>query len=232
MEFGPLEKTLGHSFRDKNVLMEALTHRSYLNERPLWTVPHNERLEFLGDAVLELVVTEELFNRFPDRPEGPLTSLRAALVNYVMLARVAREAGLEDYILLSKGEARDIGRARDVILANAIEAVIGALYLDGGYGAAKKFVNARVLTKLDEVIRQGLDKDAKSELQERAQAEWKVTPEYRIIAERGPDHQKEFTAAVFFGAERMGEGGGASKQDAEVEAAKNALEKIKTKISN
>lgn len=221
-----LEGILAYSFREQALLLEALTHRSYLNERPDWRVPHNERLEFLGDAVLELVATEGLFHRFPDSEEGEMTSLRAALVNYQMLAVVGRLLGLEEFLLLSRGEAKDSGRAREVILANSVEAVIGALYLDGGYRAAKEFVNRVIMSHLEEVIREGLAKDAKSSLQEKAQAGFKVTPSYRILEERGPDHQKLFMAAVYFGEREMGAGKGLSKQEAETEAAKDALEKL------
>lgn len=220
------EKILSHQFRDRRLLEEALTHRSYLNERPDWRAPHNERLEFLGDAVLELAVTEELFHRFPEAEEGTMTSLRAALVNYQMLAAVARGMNLEPFLLLSRGEAKDTGRAREVILANAFEAVVGALYLDGGYEAAKKAVNRFVMTMLEEVIRKGLAKDAKSVLQEKVQAEFRVTPTYQILEERGPDHQKLFTAAVYCGKAELGRGSGLSKQEAELEAAKDALEKL------
>ena len=223
-----LEAILSYQFKDHRLLEEALTHRSYLNERPDWRTPHNERLEFLGDAVLELVVTEELFHRFPESEEGTMTSLRAALVNYQMLAAIARGMGLEPFLFLSRGEAKDTGRAREVILANAFEAVMGALYLDGGYAAAKKTVNAFVMTMLEDVIRKGLAKDAKSELQERVQAESRVTPAYRILAEQGPDHEKQFTAAVYCDEKELGRGSGLSKQEAELEAAKDALSKLES----
>ncbi|PIR87165.1 MAG: ribonuclease III [Candidatus Harrisonbacteria bacterium CG10_big_fil_rev_8_21_14_0_10_49_15] len=219
-----LKKHIGYTFQNEDYLKEALTHRSYLNENPKWGVPHNERLEFLGDAVLELVVTEELFNRYADQAEGWMTSVRAALVNYVMLAQVAREAGMEGTILMSRGEQRDTGRARDVILANAIESLIGALYQDGGYPAAKKFINEFVLAHLAEIIKKGLYIDAKSQLQERVQAQLKVTPSYRVIEENGPDHAKVFKVGVYFGDKLIATGSGNAKQDGEVEAARRALE--------
>ena len=224
MDLSKLEKTINYSFKNKDLLREALTHRSYLNENPSWPLPHNERLEFLGDAVLELTTTEELFNRYPEYAEGQLTSLRAALVNYQMLAQVGMAMGLDSFILLSKGEAKDTGRAREVIVANAIEALFGAVYLDGGYEKAKQIVNQLVIVRLDEVFKKGLYKDAKSSLQEQAQRDLKITPIYKSLKEEGPDHSKVFTMGVYFGDKLVAEGSGASKQEAEIEAAQNALE--------
>lgn len=221
-----LETQIGYEFKNQGYLSEALTHRSYLNENANWKYANNERLEFLGDAVLELVVTEELFNRYPDKEEGWMTSVRAALVNYVMLAEVSRGIGIEKQILLSRGELKDVGRARDVILANAIEALIGALYLDGGYPAAKMLIKKFVLVHLNEVISKNLFVDAKSQLQELVQAKFKVTPAYRVIEAVGPDHKKVFTIGVYFGDKLIAQGSGQSKQDGEVEAAKKALESI------
>lgn len=226
MDLSKLEKQIDYSFKDRDFLKESLTHRSYLNENSSWKLPHNERLEFLGDAVLELAVTEELYNRYPESSEGILTGYRAALVNYQMLAEVAKELGLDKYILLSRGEAKDIGRARDVILANAMEAVIGAVYLDGGYDSVKKIVKDSVLEHLAEVLKKGLYKDAKSLLQEKAQADSKITPTYKVLSEKGPDHAKVFEVGVYFGEKFIASGDGASKQDAEVEAAKRALETL------
>lgn len=223
MELSKLEKTIGHKFTNKDLLKEALTHRSYLNENPKWGVPDNERLEFLGDAVLELSVTEELFKRFPEQKEGALTSYRAALVNYVMMARVAMEIGLEKFVLLSKGEARDSGKAREVILANAIEALIGAIYLDGEQAAARKFINDFVLEHLAEVLRAGSYRDSKSVLQEKVQEKMRVTPVYRVLSETGPDHSKIFNVGVYFGEKLITKGEGSSKQEAEEAAAKEAL---------
>jgi len=221
-----LEATAEYIFKDKNLLKESLTHRSYLNENPSWHLPNNERLEFLGDAVLELATTEELYNRYPESQEGDLTSYRAALVNYQMMATIAKEIGLENFVLLSRGEARDTGRARDVILANAMEALIGAIYLDSDYLRAKKFVKSFVLGHLAEVIAKGLYKDAKSLLQEKAQADLKVTPNYKVISEKGPDHAKIFEVGVFLNDKMIAVGSGQSKQDAEVEAARKALETL------
>ena len=226
MEFIDLEKKIGYKFKNKNHLKEALTHRSYLNENPSWGVPHNERLEFLGDAVLELAVTEEIFNRYPELPEGQMTGYRSALVNYLMLAVIAKEIELEKFILLSRGEAKDTGRARDVILANAIEALIGAIYLDSEYQTIKKIVNTFVMAHLAEVIKKGLYKDSKSLLQEKAQAESKVTPVYKVLSETGPDHDKIFEVGVYFSKKLVGKGTGHSKQEAEAEAAREALSKL------
>jgi len=227
-----LEKNLSYSFKNQNFLKEALTHRSYLNENPAWgadfTSPHNERLEFLGDAVLELIVTENLFSKFPDYPEGQLTSIRAALVNYQTMAASANIIELGKFILLSKGEGKDTGRARQVILANAIEAVIGAIYLDGGYEEAKKLINRIVIEpNLENITQNGLYKDPKSHLQEIVQEKFKITPSYKILDEWGPDHRKIFRTGVYFNEQLISEGEGYSKQESEVEAAKNALEEMK-----
>ena len=219
-----LEILIKYEFKNKDLLKEALTHRSYLNENPKWNSPHNERLEFLGDAVLELIVTVNLYEKYPKFPEGQLTTFRAALVNYQMLASVSKEFVLEKFLLLSKGEAKDKGRAREVILANAIEALIGAIYLDGGYEQVKLFVDKFVMPNLKDVVDKGLYKDAKSLLQEKTQADLKTTPVYRVLEEAGPDHKKLFTVGVYFGEKLAATGQGLSKQDAELEAAKKALE--------
>jgi len=223
-DLSKLEQKLEITFKNKDLLYEALTHRSYLNENPSWKTPHNERLEFLGDAVLELVVTENLFTKFPEYPEGQLTSFRAALVNYQTMALVSRNLNLEDFILLSRGEKKDDGRAREVILANAIEAVIGAIYLDAGYNEVKKLIGKYVVEKnLERIIKGELYKDPKSHLQEIVQEKLKLTPIYSVLEEWGPDHKKIFKIGVFFGDKLAAEGEGYSKQEAESEAAKNAL---------
>ena len=226
MNLSQLEQKLGVVFQNKNLLKEAFTHRSYLNENPSWGLPNNERLEFLGDAVLELATTEILFNKYPDYSEGDLTSIRSALVNYQMLAAIAKEMGLNDYILLSRGETQDVGKAREVILANAFEAVLGAIYLDAGYSAAKNFVERFVIPRLNEVIERKLYKDSKSLLQEIVQEKLKLTPNYAVISEKGPDHAKIFRVGVYFGEKLAAKGEGLSKQEAEVEAAKNALKEM------
>lgn len=226
MDFSKLEQKLGIKFKNADLLKEALTHRSYLNENPKWGVPHNERLEFLGDAVLELAATENLFKKYPNSPEGELTSIRAALVNYQMLAQIAKETELNKFILLSRGEAKDTGKAREAILANAFEAVLGAIYLDAGYEAAEKFVRQAVLVHIDEVMEKGLYKDPKSLLQEIVQEKLKVTPIYHVLGESGPDHAKVFKVGVYFNSNLIAEGEGMSKQEAEIESAKNALHQI------
>jgi len=223
MELSKLEKAIDYAFENKDLLREALTHRSYLNENPSWKSSHNERLEFLGDAVLELIVTEILFHKYPKYDEGQLTTFRAALVNYQMLAEVSKEFNLEKFLLLSRGEAKDTGRARDVILANAFESLTGAIYLDVGYEQVKEFVERFVMPQLKEVIEKGLYRDAKSLLQEKTQADLKLTPVYKVLEETGPDHKKFFTIGVYFGDKLIATGHGLSKQDAEVEAAKKAL---------
>jgi ribonuclease-3 len=224
MDNRKLQSVIKYEFKNEQLLNEALTHRSYLNEHPEWKLPHNERLEFLGDAVIELVVTEELFNRYPNQEEGWMTSVRAALVNYVMLADVAREAGLDGAVLLSRGEAKDMGRAREVILANAFEALVGAIYQDGGYVSAKKFINLFVTSRLAGVIKNSLHVDAKSLLQEKVQASLKLTPVYKVLSSEGPDHKKVFVIGVYFGDKLIAQGSGQSKQDGEVDSAKKALE--------
>ena len=224
MDLRILEDSLGIIFEKKEFLKEALTHRSYLNENPGWGVPHNERLEFLGDAVLELVSTEYLFKKFPSYPEGQLTSIRASLVNYQTVAKSARDIDLEKSILMSRGEAKDIGRAREVILVNAMEALIGAIYLDKGYESAREAVEKFLIEpNLDPIMKNSLYRDPKSELQEVAQERVKITPIYKILEEWGPDHKKIFRTGVYFGEKLIAEGEGYSKQEAEFEAAKNAI---------
>lgn len=226
MDFAKLEKKINVVFKNKDFLREALTHRSYLNENPKWGVSHNERLEFLGDAVLELASTEALFNRFPELPEGDLTSIRAALVNYQMLAITAKEIELDNFILLSRGEAKDTGKAREVILANAFEALLGAIYLDSGYAISKNFVEKFVMNHLEEVMKNKLYKDPKSLFQEIIQEKMKITPNYEVLSEKGPDHAKIFTVGVYCDDKLMAQGEGLSKQEAEVEAARSALQEF------
>ncbi len=214
---------LGIRISNTALFQEAVTHRSYLNEHKSHPVPHNERLEFLGDAVLELAVTERLYADFPDRPEGELTALRAALVNSDMLSKIGRDLEIEQFLLMSRGEAKDTGRARAFLIANAVEAVIGALYLDQGYDAAKAFIEARVLTRIQEVLDAKLYTDPKSRFQELSQEKLGITPQYRVLRESGPDHDRRFIAGVFIGDELIAEGEGLSKQDAQRNAAKEGL---------
>lgn len=220
-----LEKILGVRFRTRALLEMALTHRSYINENPDTSHTHNERLEFLGDAVLELVVTEHLYTTY-NLPEGDLTNLRAAIVRGEMLSVIAREWDLDRYLRLSKGERRDTGKARQYILANAVEAVIGALYLDQGYKASQKLVARDVISRLPGVLEHGLHIDAKSKFQEIAQDRFRQTPSYKVLSETGPDHVKQFRVGVFLGVKQWGEGQGTSKQEAEQAAARDALHAI------
>lgn len=220
-----LAQSLGIVIKKEALFQEALTHRSYLNEHRQYPYPHNERLEFLGDAVLELVVTERLYVLFPEKPEGELTALRSALVNSDMLSSIGDGLHMGDYLLMSRGEAKDKGRARTYLVANAVEAVIGALYLDQGYDAAKDFILANVLSQLDNVLEGKLYSDPKSRFQELSQEKLSITPAYQVIKEWGPDHDRRFVAGVFLGDELVAEGEGLSKQEAQREAAKNALEK-------
>jgi len=223
INFLDFQEKVGINFKNQNLLKEALTHRSYINENPSWDVPHNERLEFLGDAVLELIITENLFEKYPQYDEGTLTSVRAALVNYVSLSKIAREIGLGDYIFMSKGEAKDTGKAREVILANAIEAFLGAVYLDQKYEITSEFIKKTIFIYADEIIEKSLYRDSKSLFQEIVQDRFKVTPSYQVIEESGPEHKKIFKVGVFVKSNKIADGEGYSKQEAEVEAAKNAL---------
>lgn len=221
-DFPELARTLAIPFKNIDLLHQALVHRSYLNEHRDFHLDHNERLEFLGDAVLELVVTEYLYNNYPN-PEGELTNWRASLVNANMLADIAKECGLEAYLHLSKGESKDTGKARQYILANAFEAVIGALYLDQGWDACKEFITKRLLSKLDYILEHKLYMDPKSRFQEIAQERLGVTPTYSVVSETGPDHQKQFEVAALIGAAIVAKGVGFSKQEAQVQAASAAL---------
>ena len=219
-----LEEKIGFKFKNKDNLLQALTHRSYLNENPDWHLDHNERLEFLGDAVLELVVTEYLYSNYPN-PEGEMTNWRAALVNAIMLSKITGEFDLNKYVLLSRGEAKDTGRARQYILANAMESLIGAIYLDGGYDAAKEFITKFVLKELPGIIDHKLYRDAKSLFQEMAQDKVGITPTYEVLKEWGPDHARNFEVGVFLEKELVASGQGPSKQEAQQEAAAEALKK-------
>lgn len=223
IDFKKFEKFTGIAFEDITLLTQAFTHRSYLNENPGIETGHNERLEFLGDAVLELVVTEFLYAQYPDKPEGELTNFRAALVNADMLSKIAQTLGFNNFILLSRGEAKDTGRARAYILANAFEAVVGAVYLDQGYEVVKSFIHKSLLPNIEEIIEHKLWKDPKSAFQEAAQERVGVTPTYRVVEETGPDHNKKFVVGVYIEREMVAKGDGSSKQDAEVKAAQAAL---------
>lgn len=222
-DFTKLETRINVTFNDKNLLQQALVHRSYLNENPNAGIWHNERLEFLGDAVLELAVTERLYAAFPEKPEGELTTLRAALVNSKMLSDISLSIGMNEFLLLSRGEARDVGRARQYILANAFEALIGAMYLDGGYETARDFIDRVVMNELQQVLDKKLYQDPKSLFQEEAQERVGVTPTYEVLREWGPDHDKHFVVGIYLGKELVAEGEGPSKQAAQEAAARLGL---------
>jgi ribonuclease-3 len=223
MDFSKFEKTAGVTFKDKAILKQAFIHRSYINENRSSGLEHNERLEFLGDAVLELVITNYLYKRFPEMNEGELTSLRSALVNADTCALVAQNLGANAFLLLSKGESKDMGRARQYILANTLEAIIGAIYIDQGFEVAENFILNHITPLIENIIEKGTWIDAKSLFQEKAQEHESTTPSYKTIHESGPDHDKKFTIGVYVGKDLVGEGSGQSKQDAEQDAARNAL---------
>lgn len=221
-----LAKKLEVEFHELDLLRQALTHRSYLNEHREYKLDHNERLEFLGDAVLELVVTEHLYKNYSN-PEGEMTNWRAALVNGEMLAKISRELGVEEFLLMSRGEAKDTGRARQYLLANAFEAIIGAIYLDqkeAGYAVCQNFILRHVIGRLPEIIEKKLYLDAKSRFQEEAQEKVGLTPGYRVLEESGPDHDKKFIVGAYLGEELVAKGEGLSKQEAQRNAAEKALE--------
>ena len=224
-DFSEFERIVNVAFQDKNLLNQAFLHRSYLNEHRNLKLEHNERLEFLGDAVLELVVTDFLFREYPEKNEGELTAYRSALVNTTTLSSVATSLRMNDFLLLSKGEAKDTGRARQYILANTYEALVGALYLDRGYDAAQHFIAETVLPLIGDIVEKRLWQDHKSLFQERAQEKANTTPSYETLKETGPDHDRQFVVGVFLGEEKVAEGEGKSKQEAEQDAAEQALQK-------
>ncbi|MDO8507594.1 MAG: ribonuclease III [bacterium] len=224
-DFAKLQKKIGTNFKDEQLLINAFIHRSYLNENSDYA-QHNERLEFLGDAVLELVTTEFLYQNYPN-PEGDLTNWRSALVKTETISDVSKSLGFEDYLFLSRGESKSKGRARQLILANCFEAVIGATYLDRGYDEAKKFITKHLLKLLPEIIEKKLYVDAKSQLQEIAQRNESITPRYDVLSETGPDHKRVFKIGVFLNDKKIGEGEGASKQLAQQAAAEDALKSYK-----
>lgn len=225
-DFSKFEKEIGIKFKSIDYLRQAVVHRSYINEHPNFGLDHNERLEFLGDAVLEIVVTEYLFHSYPNRPEGELTNWRASLVNSEMLANVAEEIELDDYLYLSRGEAKDSNsKARRYILANAVEALIGAIYLDQGKKKAEKFVKKYMISKLDNILENQLYVDPKSKFQEKSQEIYGLTPHYKILSESGPDHAKTFQVGLYLGEELVAKGEGSSKQEAQVEAAGKGVKK-------
>ncbi len=224
IDFSPLEKKFGLRFKNKDFLIQAFCHRSYLNENPDFYLSNNERLEFLGDAVLELIVTEYLYQKYPKKSEGELTNWRAALVNAKVLGELAKDLDFSNFLLLSRGETKELGKARQYILANTFEALIGAIYLDQGLDVCQKFIKKYLITKLPEIIKKGLFKDAKSRFQEEAQERVGITPAYKVLEEWGPDHARHFIIGIFLNNELVAKGEGSSKQEAEEEAAKSGLE--------
>ncbi|MCD6412316.1 ribonuclease III [bacterium] len=221
-----IEKKLGLEFKNKNLLLQALCHRSYLNEHPEWKLGDNERLEFLGDAVIEILVTEYLFSKFPEEGEGFLTSLRSAVVNSQNLSSLAEKLELQKYLLLSKGEEKNtLQKSKQSILADAFEALVGAIYLDQGKEKAKKFLEKILFPTIEEILKNKNYKDPKTLFQEKAQAMLNLTPTYQILKEWGPDHNKTFEAGVFLKGKLIAKGIGSSKQEAETNAAKKALQK-------
>jgi len=223
-DFVKFEEISGVTFKNKELLRRAFTHRSYLNENRDSESSHNERLEFLGDAVLELMVTEYLFEKYPDSNEGDLTAYRASLVNAITLSEAAQKINVNDFLLLSKGETKDTGKARQYILANTMEAIIGAIYLDQGYDSAKYFISKNLFHLIDKIVAEKSWIDAKSKFQEKAQEKESLTPMYKSLKEEGPDHDKKFTIGVYLDKDLIAEGVGMSKQEAEQEAARKALE--------
>ncbi|HEY1037429.1 MAG TPA: ribonuclease III [Candidatus Paceibacterota bacterium] len=224
MDFHLFEASIGLEFKNKDLLKQAFIHRSYLNENKTLKLEHNERLEFLGDAVLELAVTVYLYEKYPGKAEGDLTAYRSALVNSNTLATAAEAMGVNSFLLLSKGEAKDTGRARQYILANTFESVVGAIYLDQGYEAASKFISAQLFHLTDDIVANRKFIDSKSHFQEAAQEKTGVTPSYKIIKEVGPDHNKVFTVGVYLKDDLVVTGEGKSKQEAEQDAAQKAIE--------
>ncbi len=219
-----MEEKIGVKFNDQDLLKQALVHRSYLNEHPDFELNNNERLEFLGDAVLEIEVTEYLFFNFPNKKEGELTNFRASLVNTKMLASVAEELNLEKFLYLSKGESQDKNtKARKSILANTVEAVVGAIYLDQGRERTQKFIEERIIKKFDYILKNELYLDPKSRFQEKAQEIEGITPHYKVLKESGPDHDKFFEVGLYLDKDLIAVGRGSSKQEAQIEAAQEGI---------
>jgi ribonuclease-3 len=223
-DFSTIEKRIDTIFKNKDLIKQAFVHKSYINENRDFPLGHNERLEFLGDAVLELVVTEYLYRNFPN-PEGDLTNWRSALVKGESLSEEANRLGFNDFLYLSRGEAKGSERARNIILANSFEAVIGAIYEDQGYEVAKKFIDKNIIVKLDKILENSLHVDPKSRFQELAQEKLGSTPRYEVLEEDGPDHNKRFIVGVYVNGEKYGKGEGSSKQQAAIKAADDALKK-------
>lgn len=227
-DISDFEKKVNYDFKNKSLLKQAFVHRSYLNENPQKKISHNERLEFLGDAVLELSATRFLYDKFPEKKEGELTAYRSALVNTQSLSLRAKSLQMDEYLLMSKGE-RHSQKGREHILANTFEAFVGALYLDSGFERADVFLKKYLFPYLNEILEKSLHKDPKSHFQELAQEKFKKTPEYKTLSEEGPDHDKVFKVALYVGEKKFSEGVGTSKQKAQSNAAEKALEKLRKK---
>lgn len=225
MDTAKIEQELSLQFNNPEILTNAFIHRSYLNEGGSVDLPSNERLEFLGDACLELIVSEHLYHTYPNEPEGVLTNYRSALVNTQSLAETAQQLNLGGYLMMSKGEEEGGGRESEHLLANTFEALIGAIYLDQGFDTVKGVVEKHLLPKLPAIIETGAHRDTKSLFQEIAQERVSLTPHYRVLDEWGPDHNKNFKVGAYLGKQKAGEGIGASKQRAELAAAEDALER-------
>ncbi len=223
-DFSKLERELGVEFTNKDLLKQAFIHKSYLNENRNYPLGHNERLEFLGDAVMELIVTKFLYLNY-ENPEGELTNWRSSLVKGEMISKVAKTLGYNDYLFLSKGESKAEGKARDLILANCFEAVVGAMFLDQGYDICEQFLIKNLIAHLPEIIEEGLYIDAKTAFQEIVQEKMGFTPEYKVIEESGPDHNRHFKVGAYINDEEAGIGEGHSKQKAQEAAAKDAMNK-------
>ena len=226
MDLSNLEKKIGFNFKDKELLKTAFIHRSYLNEHPKEKLDHNERLEFLGDSVLGFIISDYLYKKFPKNPEGDLTNFRSSIVNARILSQVAGELELGKYLFLSRGEEATGGRERQYLLANTYESLLGALYLDSGISEATNFIKKTLLPHLEEIIENKLYKDYKSNLQEEDQAKFNITPPYKILSEKGPDHTKTFETGAYLDKKLLSTGAGRSKQSSEQEAAKIALDKL------
>lgn len=225
-DFDKVQELLKTSLTDEELFKTAFTHRSYLNEHSDYKNPSNERLEFLGDAVLQLLSSDFLYHKYPDSPEGDLTNYRSSVVCTTSIGEEARRLGYGEMLLLSHGEEATGGREREYILANTFEAVLGALYLEKGIEFCKEFVEKELLYKMENVVDQEAYKDAKSRFQEVAQEKFGVTPVYQVLDSWGPDHEKTFKVGVFLGKDQWGVGEGRSKQKGEQQAAENALENI------
>lgn len=232
INYEKIEKNLGITFKDRSLLDIALTHRSYLNEHRDASLQNNERIEFLGDAVLELVISSYLFRTYKDKPEGDLTNIRAAVVRTESLAEESRKLGLGEFLRMSKGEEESGGKDKDYLLANTFEAVLGAIYEDQGFEVCKEYLSRTILKKVANIVDNNLYIDPKTQAQEIIQAEFKVTPVYEVVKEEGPDHDKKFTVALKIKNKAVATGIGSSKQKAEEEAAQNTVNLLKNKVNS